>query len=92
MKVVRPYRKKIKGDIYRWVVQLPSGVEPPDTLYVISTKPLVIAATPELPRAKIECPKDVVELLRRKIAEKSFRKAVGSAVVEAIARLLEVCD
>jgi len=91
MRVVRPYKKKIKGDIYRWVIQLPSGVEAPDVMYVVSVKPLVIVATPELPAKAKRCPEDAVELLRRKIAEKTFRKAVGSATVEAIAKLLEVC-
>ena len=92
MMEITPYKKKIKGDIYRWVVQLPSGIDAPDTLYVISTKPLIVSETPELPTKTKRCPEDAVELLRKKLQEKSFRKAVGSAVAEAIERLLEVCS
>jgi len=91
---ITPYRKHIKGNIYRWVIQLPSGVDAPDTMYVVSRKPLVIAETPELPRAsqKQKCDEDAVKLLKEKIENKAFRKAVGGAVVEAIEKLLKLCE
>jgi len=92
MMQMTPYKKKIKGDIYRWVIQLPSGVEPPDTLYVVSTKPLIISETRELPAKAKRCPEDAVEFLKKKVQEKTFRKAVGATVIEAIERLLEVCE
>ena len=93
MMEITPYKKKIKDDIYRWVIQLPAGVKAPETMYVVSTKPLIISETPELPaKARAKCPEDVIEFLKRKLQEKTFRKAVGSAVAEAIERLLEVCE
>ena len=91
---ITPYRKHIKGNIYRYVIQLPAGVEAPDVVYVISKKPLVISETPELPTAekKPRCDEDAVRLLREKIESKAFRKAVGGAVVEAIEKLLKLCE
>jgi hypothetical protein len=91
---ITPYRKHIKGNIYRYVIQLPAGVEAPDVVYVISKKPLVISETPELPTAekKPRCDEDAVMLLRKKIESKAFRKAVGGAVVEAIEKLLKLCE
>jgi hypothetical protein len=88
---VTPYRKHIKGNIYRWVIQLPAGVDAPDTMYVVSVKPLVIS---ELPRAsqKQKCDEDAVRLLREKIESNSFRKAVGAAVIDAIEKLLKLCE
>jgi len=92
--VITPYRKHIKGNIYRWVIQLPAGVEAPDKMYVVSRKPLVISETPELPAAgkKPKCDEDAVKLLKEKIENKAFRKAVGGAVVEAIEKLLKLCE
>ena len=92
---ITPYRKRVKGKIYRWVIQLPAGVdEVPDTVYVVSKKPLIVAETPELPAAekKPRCDEEVVKLLKEKIESKAFRKAVGSAVVEAIEKLLKLCE
>jgi hypothetical protein len=91
---VTPYRKHIKGNIYRYVIQLPAGVEAPDVVYVVSKKPLVISETSELPRAsqKQKCDEDAVKLLREKIESKAFRKAVGGAVIEAIEKLLKLCE
>jgi hypothetical protein len=92
---ITPYRKQIKGNIYRWVIQLPSGVDAPDTMYVVSTKPLVISETPELPRASQKpqkCDEDAVRLLHEKIESKAFRKAVGGAVIDAIEKLLKLCE
>jgi len=91
---ITPYRKHIKGNIYRWVIQLPAGVDAPDKVYIISKKPLIIAETPELPTAekKPKCDEDAVKLLKEKIENKSFRKAVGGAVVEAIEKLLKLCE
>ncbi|MFZ8808037.1 MAG: hypothetical protein ACO2PN_08015 [Pyrobaculum sp.] len=90
---ITPYRKRVKGKIYRWVIQLPAGVdEVPDTVYVVSKKPLVVAETPELPTAKPRCDKEAVRLLREKIESKAFRKAVGGAVVDAIESLLKLCE
>ncbi len=91
---ITPFRKQIKGNIYRWVIQLPAGVEAPDKMYVVSRKPLVIAETPELPTAekKPRCDEDAVKLLKEKIENKAFRKAVGGAVVEAIEKLLKLCE
>jgi hypothetical protein len=92
--VVTPYRKRIKGNIYRYVIQLPAGVDAPDKVYIISKKPLVVAETPELPMTekKPKCDEDAVRLLREKIESKSFRKAVGGAVVEALEKLLKLCE
>jgi hypothetical protein len=91
--VVTPYRKHIKGNIYRYVIQLPAGVDAPDKVYIISKKPLVVAETPELKiKSTKECDEDAVKLLREKIESKAFRKAVGSAVIEAIEKLLKLCD
>jgi len=91
---VTPYRKHIKGNIYRWVIQLPAGVDAPDTMYVVSTKPLVISEAPELPSLsrKTKCDEDAVRLLREKIESKAFRKAVGGTAVEAIESLLKLCE
>ncbi len=91
---ITPYKKRVKGKIYRWIIQLPSGVEAPETVYVLSKKPLVVAETPELPTAekKQRCDEDAVRLLREKIESKAFRKAVGGAVVEAIEKLLKLCE
>ena len=91
--VVTPYRKHIKGNIYRYVIQLPAGVDAPDKVYIISKKPLVVAETTELKiKSTKECDEDAVKLLREKIESKAFRKAVGSAVIEAIEKLLKLCD
>jgi hypothetical protein len=49
MREVKPFKKWIKGRIYRWVIQLPSGVEACGPVYIISERPLVISETPEIP-------------------------------------------
>ena len=89
---VTPYRKRVKGKIYRWVIQLPSGVEAPETMYVLSKKPLIVSEEPELKMKSTKCDEDAVRLLREKLESKSFRKAVGNAVVEAIESLLKLCE
>ena len=91
---ITPFRKRVKGKIYRWVIQLPSGVEAPETVYVLSKKPLVVAETPELPSLsrKTKCDEDAVKLLKEKLENKTFRKAVGSSVVDAIEKLLKLCE
>jgi hypothetical protein len=90
---VTPYRKRVKGKIYRWVIQLPSGVDAPETVYVLSRKPLIVSEVPELPRAsQKKCDEDAAKLLREKIESKAFRKAVSAAVVEAIEKLLKLCE
>jgi hypothetical protein len=91
---ITPFRKQIKGNIYRWVIQLPAGVDAPDKVYIISKKPLIIAETPELPTAekKPRCDEEAVKLLREKIESKAFRKAVGGAVIDAIEKLLKLCE
>jgi hypothetical protein len=91
---ITPYRKRIKGNIYRYVIQLPAGVDAPDKVYIVSKKPLVVAETPELHTAekKPRCDEDAVKLLKEKIESKAFRKAVGGAVVDAIEKLLKLCE
>ena len=91
---ITPYRKHVKGNIYRWIIQLPAGVEAPDKMYVVSRKPLVVAETPEPPSLsrKTKCDEDAVKLLKEKIESKAFRKAVGGAVVDAIEKLLKLCE
>ena len=89
---VTPYRKRVKGRIYRWVIQLPSGVEAPETVYVLSKKPLIVSEEPELKKSTKKCDEDAVRLLREKIESKAFRKAVGGAVVDAIEKLLKLCE
>jgi hypothetical protein len=90
---VTPYRKRVKGKIYRWVIQLPSGVEAPETMYILSRKPLIISEKPELKMKSTKtCDEEAVRLLREKIESKAFRKAVGGAVVEAIEKLLKLCE
>jgi len=91
---ITPFRKQIKGNIYRWVIQLPAGVEAPDKMYVVSRKPLVVSETPELHTAekKQRCDEEAVKLLREKIESKAFRKAVGGAVIDAIEKLLKLCE
>jgi len=92
---VTPYKKRVKGRIYRWVIQLPSGVDAPETVYVLSRKPLIVSEVPELPRASQKpqkCDEDAVRLLREKIESKAFRKAVGGAVIDAIEKLLKLCE
>ncbi len=90
---VTPFRKRVKGNIYRWVIQLPAGVEAPDKVYIISKKPLIISEEPELKmKSTKKCDEDAVKLLKEKIESKAFRKAVGGAVVEAIEKLLKLCE
>ena len=90
---ITPYRKHIKGNIYRYVIQLPAGIEAPETVYVLSRKPLIISEEPELKmKSTKKCDEDAVMLLREKIESKAFRKAVGGAVVEAIEKLLKLCE
>jgi hypothetical protein len=90
---VTPYRKRVKGKIYRWIIQLPSGVEAPETVYVLSKKPLIVSEEPELKmKSTKKCDEDAVRLLREKVESKAFRKAVGGAVVEAIESLLKLCE
>jgi hypothetical protein len=89
---ITPYRKQIKGNIYRWVIQLPAGVDAPDTMYVVSTKPLVISELPRASQKPQKCDEDAVRLLREKIESKAFRKAVGGAVIDAIEKLLKLCE
>jgi len=86
---ITPYRKWVKGNIYRWVIQLPPDIVPPGALFIVSRRPLIISELPELPR---ECDEESVRLLREKIESKTFRKAVGAPVVEAIRKLLEACE
>jgi len=92
--VVTPYRTHIKGNIYRYVIQLPAGVDAPDKVYIISKKPLIVSEEPELPTAekKPKCDEEAVKLLKEKIESKAFRKAVGGAVVDAIEKLLKLCE
>jgi hypothetical protein len=45
---LKPYKKWIKGDIYRWVIQLPTDVEVPPVIYILSRNPLVLASVKEL--------------------------------------------
>ena len=91
--VVTPYRKHIKGNIYRYVIQLPAGVDAPDKVYIISKKPLIISEEPELKmKSTKKCDEEAVKLLKEKIESKAFRKAVGSSVVEAIEKLLKLCE
>jgi len=90
---VSPFRRRIKGKIYRWVIQLPSGVEAPETVYVLSKKPLIVSEEAELKmKSTKKCDEDAVKLLREKMQSKAFRKAVGSSVVEAIEKLLKLCE
>ena len=90
---ITPFRKRVKGKIYRWVIQLPSGIEAPETVYVLSRKPLIVSEEPELKmKSTKKCDEDAVRLLREKIESKAFRKAVGGAVVEAIESLLKLCE
>jgi len=49
MREVKPFKRQVKGNIYRWMIQLPSGVEARGPVYVISERPLVISETPEIP-------------------------------------------
>jgi len=87
-----PYKKHIKGRIYRWVIQLPAGVEVnSNTVYVVSTKPLIVSEVPELPKAPQRCDEEAVKLLKAKLAEKTFRRAVGAIAAEAIEKILQVC-
>jgi hypothetical protein len=87
-----PYKKHIKGRIYRWVIQLPAGVEVnSNTIYVVSTKPLIVSEVPELPKAAQKCDEEAVALLKAKLAEKTFRRAVGAVAAEAIEKILQVC-
>jgi hypothetical protein len=90
---ITPYKKQIKGNIYRWVIQLPAGVDAPDKVYIVSKKPLIISEEPELKmKSTKKCDEDAVRLLREKIESKAFRKAVGGAVVDAIEKLLKLCE
>ncbi len=90
---VTPYRKRVKGKIYRWIIQLPSGVEAPETVYVLSKKPLIVSEEPELKMKNTKkCDEEAVKLLKEKLENKTFRKAVGGAVVEAIEKLLKLCE
>ena len=45
---LKPYKKRIKGNIYRWVIQLPTDVEVPPVIYILSRNPLVLASVKEL--------------------------------------------
>jgi len=85
-----PYKKHIKGRIYRWVIQLPAGVEVnSDTVYVVSTKPLIVSEVPELPSQR--CDEEAVKLLKAKLAEEAFRRAVDAVAAEAIEKILQAC-
>jgi hypothetical protein len=70
---------------YRWVMQLPAGVEVTNEVHLISERPLIIS---ELP---ITCDKESVKKIAELLKKRWFRKAVGGEIFEAIRRLVEGC-
>jgi hypothetical protein len=84
---VTVYRKYVdsKRKNYRWVIQLPAGIEAPERVYLVSARPLIVS---ELPAT---CEREAVRRVRELLGKKWFRRAVGGECWEALKRLLEGC-
>jgi hypothetical protein len=67
------------------VIQLPSGVEAPRLVYLVSERPLVVSENPRT------CDEESVRLAGELLQERWFREAAGERYYGAIARLVEGC-